>query len=472
MSYFKSEDSLMGRFLRFFSGHRWSSSLCLPVIQHHLAVFNHKDEPERIVIPRGSFSPYKGSGTIHLYEALWSLLLPTTVKADIAAVWRSYIAQSLFYLIPDACLMFIHPASLPTGIVINSDDDTLFSDEWFKLVEMLKYFPMTFDLFEDALLQLYQHVVHKGFFGAIDYEYVSAWVYDLKQIGYTFPNLPDKSKLWTRNVQLCIMFNWGAEGYTIKMLLAYYMRFFNSIVLIYDGKWPKTKFFEDVPTSVKVISVDTKNGWYQQHALLKCLQSGDNNTASYLYIPDDMFINITMMSTLPVSNIWLNEPGDFSFNDLGTFLQDTWYWWKHPKGTNFQKKYLSVVDTLPLEWKQSLSRNVGFPNHMHSHSVVDSVHIPRTFSGNLSNVLLYFMGKSSIFCEILIPLALDITAGPPNHTYLVEGNLWSKGRSSLSLIRDYSTTKHFVHPLKLSTDMGSNVWCMLMTEQIKRNCVA
>ena len=334
---------------------------------------------------------------------------------------------------------------------------------------MLKYFPMTFDRFEDALLNVYQNLVQKGFIHVIDYYYVSAWLYDLKQIGYTFPNLPDKSKLWTRNVQLCIMFNWGAAEHTIKMLLAYYMRFFNSILLIRDDKWPNTEYLVDFPNAVNAISVDTKNGWYQQKALLKCLQSGNKNTTSYLFIPDDMFINITMMSTLPTSNIWLNEPRVFNFNDLNTFAKDPWHWWKHPRGTHFQKKFISIVNALPLELKQSLSQNVGFPNRMHSHSIVDSVHIPQVFSGNLSNVLLYLIGKGNLFCEILIPLALDITAGPQNHSYFMECNLWSGDRTNLRSIRQCFETKHFIHPLKLSTGFGSDIWCMLMNEQMKRN---
>ena len=230
--------------------------------------------------------------------------------------------------------MFIHPASLTTGMVIDIDDDVYFSEESFKLVEMLKYFPMTFDLFVDALLQLYQNLVVKGFVGEIDYIYMSAWVNDLKRIGYSFPKLPDKSKLWTRNVQLCIMFNWGATEYTIRTLLAYYMRYFTSVVLLLDGEWPSAAV-KDIPTAVRAISVRTKNGWFQQYAVWECLQNGNENITSYLYIPDDMFINITQLGTLPSSKMWFNQPFVYNFSNIHT-LTDDWWWWHNPNGTMFR----------------------------------------------------------------------------------------------------------------------------------------
>ena len=355
LPYFQKHNSLFKKLIDWRSLKSIKIS-CLPIVQHHLAVLhlgyeNNNYIPERLVVPRGIFSPYNARATIHRYEAFWSLYLPTTVMTSLATVWRSYIAQSLFYLIPDACLMLVNPASLTT--MISADTNISFSDESLKLVKILKYLPMTFDHFKDALPQLYLHLIKNGFFSVKDYEYVSAWIYDLMQIGYTFPKLPEKSKLWTRDVQLCIMFNWGSTKYAIRMLLSYYLRFFTSIILLVDGNWP-SEGTEGIQSLVKVISVDTKNGWYQQRALLKCLQNGNSDSTSYLYILDDMFINISMLSTLPKSKVWLNEPRVFNFSNPETYYKDSWYWWENPKGTNFREKFEAIVNDLPQEWKQLL----------------------------------------------------------------------------------------------------------------------
>ena len=448
---------------------------CFPIVQHYLVdpmydyenINNTNIQPKRLVVPRGIFSPYNARATIHTYEALWSLFLPATVNASLVAVWRSYIAQSLFYLIPDACLMFVHPAAITTTIVADSEKIT-FSDESLKLVDTLRYFPMTFDQFEVALLQLYLHLLHENLVGVKDYKYVSAWISDLKQIGYTFPKLPEKSKLWTRDVQLCIMFNWGPTNHTIRKLLAYYMRFFSSIVLLFD-EWPG-EAIKGIPSAVIAIPVYTRHGWYQQRALLKCLESGNSNVTSYLYIPDDMFINITMLSTLPTSKAWLIEPRVFNFNDLAAFNGDYWYWW-HNSGTNFLERFVEIVNDLPHEWKQMLSQNVGFPNRIHGNAVVDVLHIPHAIVSNLSTVLVYLMNRRELFCEILVPLALDI-AGPQDHVYFKDGNLWNADRCNVNLIAEFARTKHFVHSLKLSSRFGSDIWCTLMSEQIERNSVS
>ena len=476
LPYFQQQNSLLKRFLMLIGWRSLTSKPCLPIVQHYLSVFDPgyetnthiTIEPKRLVAPRGIFSPYDARSTIHEYEALWSLYLPTTVMASLQTVWRSYIAQSLFYLIPDACLMFVYPANLDNTKVASSNNDMSYSDESLKLVKMLKYFPMIFNHFEDALPQLYQHLVSEGFIGVKDYKYVEAWRYDLKNIGYTFPKLPEKSKLWTRDVQLCIMFNWGPTKYTIRMLVAYYMRFFNSILLLIEGELPN-EAVEGIPSSVRAIRVDTKNGWYQQRALLKCLQNGNNNVTSYLYIPDDMFINISMLSTLPTSKVWHNEPHVYNFSNLETFYKDPWPWWKNPPGEmKFLERFVAIVNDLPYEWKQILSQNVGFPNRIHSNAIADSLHIPHALISNLTTVLVYFMNRSDVFCEILLPLALDI-AGPQDHVYFKNGNLWSTDRSNENLIREFARTRHFVHSLKPSTRFGNDMWCMLMSEQIERN---
>ena len=84
---------------------------CIPIIQVYLPQSSTSYEDgkygtEDVVVPRGMFSTYNAYSTTHLYEAFWSLLLPKTLQSNASAAWRSFIAQSLFYLIPDACLMF------------------------------------------------------------------------------------------------------------------------------------------------------------------------------------------------------------------------------------------------------------------------------------------------------------------------------------------------------------------------------
>jgi len=63
------------------------------------------------------------------------------------------------------------------------------------------------------------------------------------------------------------------------------------------------------PDFVEIIRCDSSNGWYQHKCILQCLQSGHYDPKGYLYIADDMFINITMMSEYPIDKIWFVDEG-------------------------------------------------------------------------------------------------------------------------------------------------------------------
>ena len=44
---------------------------------------------------QGAYAPYNAQATLHMYPALWSLLLPVTVHGRVSDIWRGYAAQRL-----------------------------------------------------------------------------------------------------------------------------------------------------------------------------------------------------------------------------------------------------------------------------------------------------------------------------------------------------------------------------------------
>ena len=69
--------------------------------------FTGTQETRPLMVPNGVFAPYNSQSTLHFQPAFWALYLPVTVDAQIRDIWRSYIAQRLFW---DAGLMvgFLH----------------------------------------------------------------------------------------------------------------------------------------------------------------------------------------------------------------------------------------------------------------------------------------------------------------------------------------------------------------------------
>ena len=50
-----------------------------------------------LVLPRNTFAPANAQATLHTHAGLWATLLPRTVHGRVSDIWRSYIAQRLFW---------------------------------------------------------------------------------------------------------------------------------------------------------------------------------------------------------------------------------------------------------------------------------------------------------------------------------------------------------------------------------------
>ena len=46
--------------------------------------------------PLNTYAPYNAQATLHMHNALWSLLLPVTVHGRVSDIWRGYFAQKVF----------------------------------------------------------------------------------------------------------------------------------------------------------------------------------------------------------------------------------------------------------------------------------------------------------------------------------------------------------------------------------------
>lgn len=454
------------------AGPEIKDTLCNPIIQQFFPV--HRKNPgiptlhsKRLAVPRGIVSPYNIDDTVHLYEAFWALLLPKTLEKHVSAVWRAYIAQSLFYLIPDACLMFVYPGidtNIKTAVDVEITVDAYANAV--TSINKLKYLPASFDLFQQALTNVYKTLQNEEVINSDDLEYLNAWVTDLVNIGYTFPKLPTKSKLGTKDVQLCIMFNWGAGEYIIKILLAYYLRYFSSIMLLYDGDWPGgiSKYY---PEGVTEMKVNTHQGWYQQRALYECLKRGQKSNLHTLYIPDDMFVNISKLSAKnSLSSVWFTGGHYNDFTIQAQVFHDNWWWW-WGTGNNYYEMLKRVISSIPHK-RMKMYEASGYPKHVAPHAVSDIIYVPQMFTNDMLESLQHDMGvEPELFCEILYPMLIDSTVPESHKVRFLDCNLWLEARSKLDLITECSRNKDFVHPLKLRDKFNRDLWCTFMNQMFK-----
>ena len=436
-----------------------TTKTCYPIIQQFLHNnTTSKQASTKVVLPHAVFAPYDARSTVHLHEAFWSLLLPNTVSELRSDVWRSYIAQSLLYLIPDACVMFTSPAVYDQQNHLNNHTDlNPESPITSKLLYSLRYLPLRFDTFEDALSLMYDQLREEGILDLDDVEYVRAWIRDLKSVGYSFPKLPDKTRLWTKNIQLCIMYNHVPGEYYVRELMAYYLRFFDNIMLLFDGEWPEKPSF--IPEYVNFSECRSDRGQFQHVCLRTCLTNGGRKVDGYLFVADDIFVNLSRMSTLPRSKLWyVDMKYVYDYTNKAAFTG--WTWWPR-----FSEKIRLVVDNLPPEWKEVLVKYTGFPKQFHGHSLSDILYVPLPLASHMVEVLSYIINTTNLFCEITIPLAVDIVE--PQYVHMVWGYVQGGKRKDRALITSTAAKAHFVHPLKLGVRPTADIWRDFMAMQLK-----
>ena len=278
----------------------------------------------------------------------------------------------------------------------------------------------------------------------------------LQKKGYSVTDLPPWSSLWTNKIHLCVMFNLRRikpRKDIIDILVSYYYPFFENITLIFDGaNWERPDF---VPKFVNFISCDSHVGWYQQKCIRLCMQQGTEETKGYLYIADDMFINLTMMADLPTTKIWFTRTAPLNY--LRILNQGyKWPWW--PANA---KKLEKIIKIFPSEWMEQLKKTAGFPDQFKIVATSDIIFVPQAITHNLTTVIDFIVEHTDLFCEIATCLAVDIAA--PNQVVIFKhGYLWTPKERSVEGIEKTAKTAHFVHPVKLGVEQHRKLWIEYM----------
>lgn len=61
--------------------------------------FNFPSKGFNLAVPKGAYAPYNAQATLHLYSALWSLMLPVTIHGRVSDIWRGYAAQRIMSML-------------------------------------------------------------------------------------------------------------------------------------------------------------------------------------------------------------------------------------------------------------------------------------------------------------------------------------------------------------------------------------
>jgi hypothetical protein len=155
--------------------------------------FRHSTETRPLLIPKGTLTPYNAQATLHFQRAFWALFLPVTVQGRVSDIWRSYIAQRLFW----DCGLSVGFSSRPLVVQDRNPHDLIkdlsAEDDLYKrgeqLVDFLSSWKSDADSLMNRIQELYIALYERDYIQKKDVHLIQMWLSNLASIGYKFPQL-------------------------------------------------------------------------------------------------------------------------------------------------------------------------------------------------------------------------------------------------------------------------------------------
>ena len=157
--------------------------------------FKRTSETKPLLVPPNTFSPYNARATLHFQPAFWAMYLPLTVEGEFGDIWRSYIAQRLFWEVGLRTGFTARPLVVQDrDIRITKDliqSQVKASNKTRQLISFLGNWQGTADTFVERMDELWTALYKHKFLSSTETKAVRGWIQALKDISYTFPDTKD-----------------------------------------------------------------------------------------------------------------------------------------------------------------------------------------------------------------------------------------------------------------------------------------
>ena len=288
----------------------------------------------------------------------------------------------------------------------------------------------------------------------------------LKKTGHKLTDLPPWSALWTDKIHLCVMFNLNnlRPKKDVDIILAsYYYPFFRNITFIYDNIWERPDY---LPEFVNYMGCKSSLGWYQHKCIRLCMQQGTEETEGYMYVADDLFVNLIKMAELPKTKVWFDTMLVRKFSWLVGPGAKAYDWWAWDPPVDISRKFKKIFDIMPVKWRDHLKKTAGWPDQFKARGYSDIIYIPAALRANLTESIDWIVKSMDLFHEVATCLAVNIAVPDENTVIEMEnGYLWGSNRT-IPKREKLANTNYFVHPVKLGVDVTRKLWIKLMENQL------
>ena len=152
-----------------------------------------KREMKPVMVPPFSMTPYNERATLHFKVGFWALFLPTTMDRELSDIWRSYIAQRLFWEVGLRVGFIGRPLVVQDHTIHNSLKDISqikgLSEKIRKLIAFLVSQRKEVVTLPDLLKELWMALYKSDFITFNDLNLVKMWLNSLTKAEYKFPEL-------------------------------------------------------------------------------------------------------------------------------------------------------------------------------------------------------------------------------------------------------------------------------------------
>lgn len=154
-----------------------------------------------VIPPRGTFTPWNAQSVLIFKPAFFGMLLPITVTGRVSDIWRSYITTRLMweteYVVgysSPVVTQWRNPHSYQKDM---EDEDDLYHKADLMLATLANWSSTEHATLDTAYLNLVAVLVKLGILKQADLLLASAWVADLKGIGYQWPAIVNRFARFT-----------------------------------------------------------------------------------------------------------------------------------------------------------------------------------------------------------------------------------------------------------------------------------
>ena len=170
--------------------------------------FKQPTQNKHLMIPKGCLTPYNAQATLHFKAGFFGLFLPITVSGRVTDIWRSFIAQRLFW---DAGLQFgfiARPLVVQDRNAHSNIGDL--GSEWDlymkgkPLMEFLGSWKGKGRTIVERTEELWIALYEREYVELLDVQLVQLWLQTLLDIGYTFPDIVSDADLPTPSYPIAL----------------------------------------------------------------------------------------------------------------------------------------------------------------------------------------------------------------------------------------------------------------------------